>query len=155
MATANFNTSRAALSGFPLYAREYATYTGKDGEEHYSEFDEAYLTDCTAQAIYELNRKLDFFKVGQVGGYYSGVQLIVKHRDDIFDYCEMPEDYAEVSKSRLKERVKLAKELEELASIYGFERFQVAARFSNGEALYEKVEARHAEIKPELIEKAM
>ena len=124
-------------------------------EARYDELDNEIYFDEVAHDLSKLSEDLEFFTVAAKGGYYGGVQFDVEWKRDIRGWGAAgdPEDldnedahfYFDCCRSVMlrkyqRERRKLEKKLEELAEFHGFERYGVAAQFSNGETWYTKIE---------------
>lgn len=102
----------------------------------------------------ELNDDLLFHTVKLRRGYYCGMQFYVEMEydtdsciyddDDCYYYfgCNMRES----SQKYAEEVRKVNQELNRLAEEYGFTELVCVARFSNGEAIYEKAESLRARI---------
>lgn len=123
-------------------------------ESRYDAYDTEYLSDEVWNDLKKLNEELDFFAVGLSSGYYSGLQFDVDWKNIrgwgvygdpeeldnedahyYFDCCR-----SEMLRRYQRERRKLGKKLKELADYHGFEEIVCVGRFSNGEAVYERVE---------------
>ena len=98
--------------------------------------------------IERLNDGLLFHKVAIESGYYTGLQFYVEAEHDLEEY-EYDEDDCQwnfdMSRSRAhcmfySERVKLRTKLAELAHYHGMDELFCIGVFSNGEAVYERVE---------------
>lgn len=125
-----------------------------DVEPRYDEFDMEYICDEAEDDLRKLSEELEFFTVRLESGYYSGVQFDVDWKKDIrgwgcagdpeeldnddahfyFDCCR-----SEMLRRYQRERRKVAKRLAELGDFHGFEPICCVGRFSNGEAVYERV----------------
>lgn len=124
-------------------------------EARYDDLDNEIYFNEAQDAMKELNEELDFFHVSVISGYYSGTQIDVDWKnirgwgvygdpEDLdnedahfcFDCCR-----SEMLKRYKRERRKLSKRLKELAEFHGFEEYACLGVFSNGEAIYRKVEA--------------
>ena len=166
MSTANFTT----MKNFPLYTyptTHWERYC-EDCEEWFDEDEEVcpycesentvlrdsgyILADdfvyCVNTKIEKLNRGLTFHKVSIESGYYTGLQFYVEEEHDLERY-EYDNDDCEwnfgMSRSRAycmfyAERLKIQKRLAELAYEHGMDELFCVGVFSNGEAVYEKVE---------------
>lgn len=123
-----------------------------DAMERYDDVQEEWLCDEVKSRMDEINKELTFFQVGLESGYYVGVQFDVNFK--MRWGCELdPEEldnedahyYFDCCRSEMlrryqRERRKLGKKLKELADYHGFEEIVCVGRFSNGEAVYERVE---------------
>lgn len=124
----------------------------EDAQEKSDWVQEEWLCDEVKSCMDEINKELSFFEVGLQSGYYVGVQFDVNFK--MRWGCELdPEEldnedahyYFDCCRSVMlrkyeRERRKLAKKLKELADSYGFEEIVCVGVFSNGEAVYRKVE---------------
>lgn len=125
----------------------------EDAQEESDWVQEEWLCDEVKSHMDEINEELNFFAVGLSSGYYSGLQFDVNFK--MRWGCELdPEEldnedahyYFDCCRSEMlrryqRERRKLGKKLKELAEFHGFEEIVCIGRFSNGEAVYRKVEA--------------
>lgn len=127
----------------------------ENAELRYDELDNQIYFDEVAHDLSKLSEDLEFFTVDAKGGYYGGVQFDVEWKRDIrgwgaagdpeeldnedahfcFDCCR-----SEMLRRYQRERRKLGKKLKELAEFHGFEEIRCVGVFSNGEAVYERVE---------------
>ena len=123
-------------------------------EPRYDEFDNQLYFEEVQDDLRRFSEDLEFFTVDVASGYYSGVQFDVDWKKDIrgwgcagdpeeldnddahfyFDCCR-----SEMLRRYQRERRKVAKRLAELADFHGFEEIVCVGRFSNGEAVYERV----------------
>lgn len=125
----------------------------EDAQEESDWVQEEWLCDEVKSRMDDINKELAFFQVGLESGYYVGVQFDVNFKmrwgceldpeeldnEDAhfcFDCCR-----SEMLRRYQRERRKLGKKLKELAEFHGFEEIVCIGRFSNGEAVYRKVEA--------------
>ena len=113
-----------------------------------SKLDEVQETvdDIESRLENDVNGGLIFHKISVESGYYSGVQFYVETTDDPTEmdnedcryYFDM---YRSVAIRRYNSEVnKVCRILRKLAKEYGFDELYLRARFSNGEALYGRVE---------------
>lgn len=144
MSTANFSTQ----DNFPLYCIDDSGWDWPEAHDFYSEVED-YLEG--------VNENLTFFQITVRGGYYCGAQLYVeisRYADEAgFDqdgatryadndstryYLDM---YLSEAKRRFEtEQRKVLRLLAAAAAEFGFEEYFCRAIFSNGEAIYEKVQ---------------
>ena len=151
MSTANFKQN-----SFPLYCLD-------DSEMEWWEAQDIY-DDLDKYALPRLNNELCFFEISAESGYYCGLQLWVEHTRyaenagfyDGGDYDDVTNDdcryYLDMCRSEAirkyeAERRKVLRMLEKLADEYGFEEYVCVARFSNGEAWYDKASNKRALLK--------
>ena len=125
----------------------------EDAQEKSDWVQEEWLCDEVKSCMDEINKELAFFEVGLMSGYYVGVQFDVNFKmrwGCELDPEEMDNDdahyYFDCCRSVMlrkyeRERRKLAKKLKALADDFGFEEIVCVGVFSNGEAVYRKVEA--------------
>lgn len=118
-------------------------------ELRYDEYDTEYLSDEVWSDLRKLNEELTFFAVGLSSGYYSGLQFDVDWNERVGDPEDLDNDdahyYFDCCRSEMLRRYKserrtLAKRLKQLADYHGFEEIRCVGVFSNGEAVYERVE---------------
>ena len=123
-----------------------------NAELRYDDVETDFLCDEVRESMAEINKELDFFEVGLESGYYTGVQFTVNFK--MRWGCELdPEEldnedahyYFDCCRSEMlrrykRERRKLGKKLAGLAKEHGFEEIVCVGIFSNGEAIYRKVE---------------
>lgn len=148
MSTANFKQN-----SFPLYCFDDSDMEW--GEAHFFYGD-------VQEDIDALNSELKFFKISIESGYYTGAQLWVDvtrdadnagFYDDGYDtdnwYCRYWFDMcrSEAIRKYEAERRKVLRMLAKLAKSWGFEEYVCIARFSNGEAWYEKAINKRARLK--------
>lgn len=169
MGTANFMTMKhfPLYTYSTVYWERYCEdceswYDDEDGDAEvcpYCESENTELRDssdiyandflyCVNPEIEKLNRGLTFHKVSVEGGYYTGLQFYVEEEHNLERY-EYDNDDCEwnfgMSRSRAHvmfyaERLKIKKRLAELAYEHGMDELFCVGVFSNGEAVYEKVE---------------
>lgn len=165
MATTNYMT----MENFPLFVKEFNTQIkrcpacglyqdcendvceecGEELEEDLF-FDsiecQELVDDIESRLENDVNGGLTFHKISVESGYYSGVQFYVETTDDPTEmdnedcryYFDM---YRSVAIRRYNSEVnKVCRILRKLAKEYGFDELYLRARFSNGEALYGRVE---------------
>lgn len=165
MSTANFRT----MKNFPLYVypTERIAYECHEcGETFYEEgecpacgcedafeFDDGWFyveqfMSCINPAIEELNRDLLFHTISIQSGYYTGLQIYVAEEHDLEEYEYDNEDChyyfgccrSVAHRKFYSERRKVCKALKKLAKEFGMDELFCVGVFSNGEAVYEKVE---------------
>lgn len=139
MGAANFNKQK----DFDLYAADFTDYTDDD---YY--FDE-YAYSAASNKIDELNDTLRFFKLRLASGYYEGTQIIVDETDEYCDehYLSSPYydfKYHGVNRYILRrminaERKRINTKLLPRMKDYGFEQYEISAKFSSGETWYKAV----------------
>lgn len=89
-------------------------------------------------AIEDFERLEDEMAIGDLGawdvrledGYYYGIQVLIKDKDEYEDYSE---------EERAKETEKVNEFLDRLVKEYGWQKIRRVASFSNGEAIYEPI----------------
>lgn len=152
MGTSNFATQKH----FDLYLSENFEFEYTDeNDEPTGEwgFDDYYFEQCE-NFIDELNDKLRFFKITLKSGYYNGVQTYLIDKSDYFDplyylgHTEIyngEEIFAEFGVNKYilnrmiqSEITKINNKLLPLLKEWGFDRYGVVARFSNGETWFSK-----------------
>jgi hypothetical protein len=153
MSTANFLKS----DYFPLVAVEYYFDSSEEIPEEMSE-DTTYLTQVDVTDIEDeidvFSTDLNFIKVELIDGYFEGVQLYASFIDD--NYLKYPlvsgddsdeefaqsagyESAADFMKAVKAEYRKVTDFMSDIADAYNMSLLDVAAVFSNGEAIYKKV----------------
>jgi len=174
MGTANFRG--CGIFGIRAYVCEYdkewyeSEYPDSTDAERYGFFagdcryhyEDAY--DNMKPLIEEFNDNLTFHKLGLASGYYDGLEIVLEKEPD----SEDPEELAGIvqedsgyfygdnsGKAKFQKRamLKYQKEcemiedwLDSVAAEYGFQKFGVTARFSNGETWYSRsTEQQYAE----------
>lgn len=160
MATCNFRTQ----DGFPLFAtRLFDGYSYEDeetGETLYQDFDEWHFDYCQKK-LDELNRTLHYYKITLESGYYEGVQVVLCAKENAeltedytakdwndnrkeyrryYGYCyEFDLPYCERKKAEQREIKRIIDFCRTvLKEQFEFDEYVCTARFSNGEAIYEK-----------------
>lgn len=142
MATANFKQNPAP---FPIWAIDDEVFTDGDTDEFDTDlYDE--WSDEVRDALEDLNGRATFWRVTLEPGYYVGAQLFIElvsddprevDNEDCRYEWDMPKWKAETQFE--KETGWLEYKLEKLAEEMAFEPHRCVARFSNGEAVYERV----------------
>lgn len=169
MATCNFRTQ----DGFPLFCTSifdgYEYEDEETGATCYTDFDEWHFNYCQKK-IDELNNGLKYYKITLESGYYCGVQVILEEQDDeaftrdytakewaqerkfyrrrygYFYEFDLPYSERKKAESReIKRIIKFCKTV--LKEQFYFDEYVCTARFSNGEALYEKASNFRARVK--------
>lgn len=131
MSTPNFRT----MENFPLFTIEPA-----------DELDAYDLESELSEALEEINDELTFHKVELQSGYYYGLQFYVDELHDPNEYdnddCRYEFDLCRsVAIRRYESEInKITRRLRRLASGYGFEELCCVGVFSNGEAVYSRVQ---------------
>lgn len=168
MSTANFNSNQLGFplyareycyskvcpecGAWNMDTAESCEECGENLENVDPRYDEC-DTDCLVDEVWSdmrsINEGLEFFRLGIASGYYSGLQFDVDWNERIGDPEDLDNEdahyYFDCCRSEMlrryqRERRKLGKKLKELAEFYGFEAYGIAARFSNGEVWYTKIE---------------
>lgn len=120
-----------------------------DAEERYDDVQEEWLCDEVNEDFARDNLMLKFFRLSLKSGYYGGVQFDVDWNERVGDPEELDNEdahyYFDCCRSEMLRRYKserrtLAKRLKQLADYHGFEEIRCVGMFSNGEAVYERVE---------------
>lgn len=120
-----------------------------DAEERYDDVQEEWLCHEVKNCMDEINKELAFFEVSLQSGYYVGVQFDVDWNERVGDPEELDNEdahyyfgccWSEMLRQYKSERRTLAKRLKQLAEFHGFEEIRCVGVFSNGEAVYERVE---------------
>lgn len=138
MSAPNFRT----MENFPLFALDTTTEDGEPME--WWEIEE--LCQDISAALESVNETLLFHKVSVEGGYYFGLQFYVDELHDPHDYdnddCRYEFDLCRsVAIRRYKGEIgKITRSLRKLARGYGFEELYCGGIFSNGEAVYYRVQ---------------
>ena len=150
MSTANFRQN-----SFPLYCFD-------DSDMEYWEANDYFCG--MKEDIACLNDELRFFEISIESGYYTGVQTWVEHTNDAENagfyndnsYDDVTNEdcryYLDMCRSEAirkyeAERRKVLRMLKKLAEDWGFEEYDCVARFSNGEAWYQKANNDRARLK--------
>ena len=136
---------------------EHCEECGSDELDSCIHYDELYAMEICGsieERLDEFNDGLLFHTVKLRSGYYSGMQFYVQK-----DYALEAEDFdnddchyyfgccrSEAYRKYAAEVKKVTKELNRLAKEYGFTELVSVARFSNGEAIYEKADSHRARI---------
>ena len=126
---------------------------GEYTQEMYNE-DVNLECDCEYEDIKEYNMDKQFVELDIVGGYYDGFQWQVKWIDKYLDYEQiMADDFTEEDsdyyygdslenvRAKIQDELKQAREYLEGLKDRGYIEIYKYAQFSNGEAVYKKVEA--------------
>ena len=135
MLAPNFRTP----DGFPLFV----AMPEEDDEEGYGLY---MLQREVEQSLEDVNCGLRFHKITVESGYYYGIQLYVEEEHDPNEYdnddCQYYFDlYRSVAIRRYNSEInKINRLLRRIAKQYGFVEIYCRAVFSNGEAVYERVE---------------
>ena len=94
----------------------------------------------------DLNDTLLWYNVKLKSGYYDGVQFYIDTEwlpidgwDDDECYMYFDRDKEETKKMIEEEKERINKFLEEMVTLFGFERIRCVGVFNNGEAVYERV----------------
>ena len=120
-----------------------------NAEERYDEVETDFICDEVNEDFARDNLMLKFFRLSLKGGYYGGVQFDVDWNERVGDPEELDNEdahyYFDCCRSEMLRRYKserrtLAKRLKQLADYHGFEEIRCVGMFSNGEAVYERVE---------------
>ncbi len=135
MGAANFQTMR----DFSLFARDFS-----DEIEYYD------ICDIVQSDLDDVNRDLLFHKITMQSGYYTGVQFYVEAEHDLGEYDYDNEEchyYFDCCRSVAYRKYqseinKINRKLKYMAKQYGFEELVCTARFSNGAALFSRVNSR-------------
>lgn len=140
MGTSNFLYQK----DFDLYAADF-TNIDEDGETF---FDEYAYEDALAK-IEEVNRTLRFYRLQLKSGYYEGTQIVIEETDEYCDefYLQSPYyDFREYGVNRYilrrmihAERKRINEKILPLFKAYGFAKYEISARFGNGETWYKAV----------------
>lgn len=120
-----------------------------NAEERYDEVETDFICDEVNEDFARDNLMLKFFRLSIKSGYYSGLQFDVDWNERVGDPEELDNEdahyYFDCCRSEMLRRYKserrtLAKRLKQLADYHGFEEIRCVGVFSNGEAVYERVE---------------
>lgn len=167
MATGNFNTNMnfpLYVTDHSLHFEDNKEWL----KEEYPEFNDDELYSCYMDIFWsqfndddkleidkkleEMNSNLLFHSIDLKSGYYTGVQFYVEELHNIWetdrdgDYwydnetCKYEFDLyrSQTERKFNSECNKITKFLDKISKEFGFQKFNVTARFSNGETLYEK-----------------
>lgn len=172
MSTANFRT----MKEFPLYVLPDAVslvcpVCGEPWEDETNdecpvcgcqegpeavrdEWEDEYITSQLTAAMDDLNSELTFFRVSLESGYYEGVQFYVDEPESPpqeldnedcrynWDLCR-----SVAIRKRKAERRKVIRWMDRTAGEWGMEQLVCTARFSNGEAMYERADTVNARVR--------
>lgn len=147
MSTCNF----ILQDGVPLYAFDDAVFYDPAGEYDYtaaSDFEHD-VADALEAVNLELSGDADgvdtYISVELVSGYYSGYQLYVHGLDrleetaeEIAEYIDYTPEEAAALLDGYMDHTRAA--LADVAAAFGFDQYEVLARFDNGETWYSRVE---------------
>lgn len=141
MATSNFKTNDYA----PIWAFDADAFYNEEMEFYDYDADCMWNYDVEKILLDDFNVSSKFCQIKCVSGYYSGYQLFVnvpenpRFVDDGFARDEWGMTQAEADSEFASEVSALNEYLDKNAPCFDFEKYEVAARFSNGETWYSKV----------------
>lgn len=137
MGTSNFLYQK----DFYLYAADF-TDIDEDGETFFDE----YAYENALAKIDEVNSTLRFYRVQLKSGYYEGTQIVIEETDEYCDEFYLQSSYYDfreygVNRYILRrmihaERKRINEKILPLFKAYGFAKYEISARFSNGENGY-------------------
>ena len=124
----------------------------KGVEVTYDEIGEDMNCEAVVRDMKRANTEFDFHKITLESGYYTGVQFFVEEKFNGYDKIEEMDNedcqcyYGECRSKVLRryntEVRKVQKAMAKIAANHGFSEFICVARFSNGEAMYQKVDPK-------------
>ena len=138
MATCNF----IETANFPLWAidDEFSDENGGFDQFRYEIWE-----DCASELIEAINNGAVFHRARLEPGYYCGVQIVVDEFEPVEDLdngetqCLFGMCRSETVRKYRSEIRRINKRLDANAPKYGFAKYGVSARFSNGETWYHQL----------------
>lgn len=143
MSTSNFVETKYA----PIWAFDTDAFYNEATELYDYDADYFWNYDVEKFLLDDFNVRARFCQIKSVSGYYTGYQLVVDvpedphFVDDDFAMDEWGMTQAEAAREFDREISALNEYLDKNAPSFDFEKYEVAARFSNGETWYSKKEA--------------
>ena len=121
-------------------------------EATYDEIGEMDDNEAVQCDMERANAEFDFHKITLESGYFTGVQFFVEEKFNGYDSLEDMDNeeaqyYYGMCRSKMLRKYKaevrkVQRAMAKIAAGYGFMELICVARFSNGEALYEKVDPK-------------